>query len=825
MNALRHPLRRSRRWRVAAAVVVVGVIAFAIVQFVGSGSNTTPVPKFVARALGPTQPLTASAKDLGVGTHMSLGRSGGLTVSQAAAHVSLTSSDSAGGTWQQHRGGAVRSTPFGSEVVVATHGQAEQFLTVGKHYGTRTWTWRLSSNLGYPRVGDDGYVAFIKSHVLSQKLFVKPVQIFDANHHVITPKGLTWSLAEDGAGRWFLQLTLDDSKLPVPYVIDPAIAFRVAMSGNSGTGGTVTTFTVPTNVGVAAGDLLLATVSFGLNTITGVGVKGSNAAATAYTLLATSTARLQAFGKIADANDTQAISPNITATWTTATGGAMIVTDFTGVAATNYADVINRTATSLTPVSITPDQDSELLVEAYQNNYTNGFTGTVSAPWNQPVAGGVFANPPFATSDTAVNQVYQIMNSATAGAAVTPPTETVANSNNPHSLGLSIRIADAAAPVLSNFIVATNNTLTFTEADGAANQSSGPAQVVPLPTAFTVHYLPDGGSLQNLQPTTVVAGAQATNSRTVTLTMSGTPFTAAGVVTLDYTAPGSTTTTVAFTTASGTQFTLASSASFPASGKVVVTGATSSGSPATAAYTFSYTGNAANVLTGVTGWPIGAPTTINSGATVKTGLLDENGNAVSTFAGQAVTFNPPDGSGTLSLNPANVSASSTVASIQDIYNVPSGGLTNGEVDFIIPAGWTAPITGAGAGHVSVSTGTIGTITGGGPWTVPVTGITIASGQVTLTYATVTVPAGTGTASFTGKEKTLVGGTLTNLASGATMTINAADGTGTLTTPTANVANGATGQTITFTYTAATGGISNGEVDITVPTGWTTPTTA
>lgn len=43
-------------------------------------------------------------------------------------------------------------------------------------------------------------------------------------------------------------------------------------------------------------------------------------------------------------------------------------------------------------------------------------------------------------------------------------------------------------------------------------------------------------------------------------------------------------------------------------------------------------------------------------------------------------------------------------------------------------------------------------------------------------------------------------------------------------PTSVVAS-STGQTLTFTYTAATGGLNNGEVDITVPSGWTAPTTA
>ncbi len=52
--------------------------------------------------------------------------------------------------------------------------------------------------------------------------------------------------------------------------------------------------------------------------------------------------------------------------------------------------------------------------------------------------------------------------------------------------------------------------------------------------------------------------------------------------------------------------------------------------------------------------------------------------------------------------------------------------------------------------------------------------------------------------------------------------SALDGTGTLTTPTSAVAYGSTGHTITFTYTAASGGITGGEVGVTVATGWSTP---
>ena len=53
---------------------------------------------------------------------------------------------------------------------------------------------------------------------------------------------------------------------------------------------------------------------------------------------------------------------------------------------------------------------------------------------------------------------------------------------------------------------------------------------------------------------------------------------------------------------------------------------------------------------------------------------------------------------------------------------------------------------------------------------------------------------------------------------------AANGTGTMTTKTSSVTYGSTGHVITFTYTAATGGVSSGGVHLTVPAGWSTPST-
>ncbi len=53
---------------------------------------------------------------------------------------------------------------------------------------------------------------------------------------------------------------------------------------------------------------------------------------------------------------------------------------------------------------------------------------------------------------------------------------------------------------------------------------------------------------------------------------------------------------------------------------------------------------------------------------------------------------------------------------------------------------------------------------------------------------------------------------------------AANGTGTMTSKTSSVTYGSTGHAIIFTYTAATGGVSNGGVHLTVPAGWSAPST-
>src|SRR5207302_2317541 len=88
----------------------------------------------------------------------------------------------------------------------------------------------------------------------------------------------------------------------------------------------------------------------------------------------------------------------------------------------------------------------------------------------------------------------------------------------------------------------------------------------------------------------------------------------------------------------------------------------------------------------------------------------------------------------------------------------------------------------------------------------------------------TATSSTGAQTWQVQEKSTSGGSLTNIGSSPSITVYAADGSGTLTTGTSTASASQTGQTITFTYTAPTGGISNGAVTLTVPSGWSAPST-
>src|SRR5439155_778158 len=184
---------------------------------------------------------------------------------------------------------------------------------------------------------------------------------------------------------------------------------------------------------------------------------------------------------------------------------------------------------------------------------------------------------------------------------------------------------------------------------------------------------------------------------------------------------------------------------------------------------------------------------------------------------------------------SSVLAGSAGNTVVFTYTAATGGLTNGAVTVAVPTGWTAPsTTGANAGFTTASGGTGTNTVSVAAQTITVSGVSLAAGAtLTITYGSkasagpgATANSTLGAQSWQAQERSTSGGTLTNLGASPSITLtNAPNGSGTLTTPTASVVAGSAGNTVVFTYTAATGGMTNGAVTVAVPTGWTAPSTA
>ena len=203
------------------ASLVLTVLATAFAVLVAGGTVTSvSAPAFVRAPLGAEGGDGRFEPTSGIGVE--LGRSG-YAVHGAAGEAALSTEDAAGGDWRHFERGAVRSTAFGSETVVVTPTRTEQFLSVGKRQGARTWRWRLDPGTAKPRLRDDGSIS-LAAGAGSAGLRVAPVAILDGRGRDVTPPDLRWGL-DRSSGDWHLTLALDDSKLPLPYVIDPAVDY------------------------------------------------------------------------------------------------------------------------------------------------------------------------------------------------------------------------------------------------------------------------------------------------------------------------------------------------------------------------------------------------------------------------------------------------------------------------------------------------------------------------------------------------------------------------------------------------------------------------
>ena len=248
-----------------------------------------------------------------------------------------------------------------------------------------------------------------------------------------------------------------------------------------------------------------------------------------------------------------------------------------------------------------------------------------------------------------------------------------------------------------------------------------------------------------------------------------------------------------------------------------------------------------------TSWHV--PSVTEGDAYGATLLLHAHGDMGSVAEWTFTDGNAANGEGTMTISPTSVCTGSTGNSFTFTFTKPNGNDFNSgsQTTIHIPALWTQPQSSnsSNPGFITVTgisggTASLGTITGTGPWTIPINMTLNANGQgFTVTYAgggtKVTAPAA-GSYTFTTQTKQN-GGTLTTLTNGTsplvtvidnnTITLTSGVGTNAQTvcqsTAIANITyatTGATGATFSGLPTGVTGSFASNVVTI-----GGTPTTA
>jgi hypothetical protein len=210
---------RPLAWAAALAAAVFVLVPLALSP---GAASVPPAPTFLAELLGPLDASAPLVRSPAEGVRVEL-TAAGYNVEHGGASIGLAAENEAGSAWQTFAGGVSRSTPFGLETITVEAGRTEQYLTVTERQGLQTWRWKVMSDSLVPRLTENGAIHFFAG-ARPAPLRIAPVEILDAGGKPVTPPGLQWTLARD-AGGWWLELTLDDAALPLPYVIDPAVDY------------------------------------------------------------------------------------------------------------------------------------------------------------------------------------------------------------------------------------------------------------------------------------------------------------------------------------------------------------------------------------------------------------------------------------------------------------------------------------------------------------------------------------------------------------------------------------------------------------------------
>jgi len=221
---------RPRNRPARAGGVSIALIAFVAALLLGAwlfviGPQSGPAKAhpssapFLQEALGAARAEAPLARRPAAGVAVAVERR--RTVVRRNGHtLSLTAVGAGQAAWHAFEHGASRPTAFGQETVTIGTERTEELLSVNRRVGIRTWTWRLGMTTLEPKLRHDGSID-LQAGARFAGLRIAPAAILDAAGKDVTPAGTRWSL-ERAASGWNLTLRLDDAKLPVPYVIDPA---------------------------------------------------------------------------------------------------------------------------------------------------------------------------------------------------------------------------------------------------------------------------------------------------------------------------------------------------------------------------------------------------------------------------------------------------------------------------------------------------------------------------------------------------------------------------------------------------------------------------
>src|SRR5712691_5648442 len=778
--------RHGRRAQVALALVAV-VSALVAIAVVSQGSTRLAVPGFLSQQLGAPRHSPFVSKDR-ISTVRIAG--GGFSVGTRKGTVALNLALRGAGPWTSFAHGAARNTRVGVETITRSVAGAEDFLAVLDHHGTRTWRWSLDTPGLEPALLPNGEIAFRIPGAQWAGMWIPKPHIFDHSGREVSPRGLRWTLDKAHVGGAVLALRLNDRKLPTPYIVDPGVTFVAAGVVQASASATSLSITGP--AGLSAGDIEVAFVTAKNN----VAIPAPDASWNSVT---------SGQGGSAAGQTRNGTGIQTAIFWHKATG----VTDvgpfsfgFTGSAVAMAGDIVAFTgADQNAPVDLGP---TTLFAGSVLN--VTGTTAFNSATPTTALSNDMFllfygtsvgnllgitpqASTPSDTEDFDSNGLITTSVEAEGGHAGTVSAGTTAafSAKNPSTATWISNVVPLVPPLSAQ----GSGTMALTSIDG----SGGASRVSASSTGHTFVF-------------TYTAASGGINRGSVTVAIPS-----------GWTQPS--------TSSAGNGYSTASKGTLGVSGQTITVSNLMLDGGATLTITY---GDKSGTGSGAT---IGSGTGSQTFTTQETSYGSGSLTLIGAFP--SVTVHAADGSGTMALTSldggggTHVSGSSTGHTLVFTYTAAAGGIGGGKVDLIVPAGWSAPSTTNTVNGYSTSSA--GTLSVSGQ-TISVTALTLAGGaSFTITYGDknagsnngATAGSTTGSVSFSTKENS-TGGATVALGASPSLTVNAADGSGTLSSDTSNVSAGSAGNTITFTYTAAAGGTGNGTVSVDVPTGWDAPST-